>query len=311
MNTLGEKFMNTGIINEQQLQIEVDKLKTEFVETKDIYREVCVLLFFRYGITPTANKLYQYVRRGSMSAPAEALNKFWQELREKSRVRIERTDLPENVASMAGELVSNLWKEAQIYAQVEFNRTLVLNNQEMEKLKLETKLAISKSDELEVFLKNEQQSLKNALNRLSETEYSLAVNTNTLDLQKNSFNALKNDYDQLLNQITSIKASFSCDLDIYRETIEKAEIRYNALEKKSLLEIDNSRQLKTRLQKDLKALENKKNLEIKVLHSNHENTKKKYDALEQRFRSLEGKYTEVSKQLRISIKNANRASTKK
>ena len=42
--------MNTTFINEQQLQTEVDALKLQFLETKDIYREVCVLLFFRYGI---------------------------------------------------------------------------------------------------------------------------------------------------------------------------------------------------------------------------------------------------------------------
>ncbi|GAB3552032.1 hypothetical protein GCM10027343_37040 [Noviherbaspirillum agri] len=53
-----------------------------------------MLLFFRYGITPTTNKLYQLVRKGSMSAPAEALNKFWEDLRDKSRVRIEHRDLP-------------------------------------------------------------------------------------------------------------------------------------------------------------------------------------------------------------------------
>lgn len=35
------------------------------------------MLFFRYGITPTANKLYQLVRKGSMSAPSEALTRFW------------------------------------------------------------------------------------------------------------------------------------------------------------------------------------------------------------------------------------------
>lgn len=92
--------MNAIIVNEQQLQIEVEKLRGEFTETQDLYREVCVLLFFRYGITPTANKLYQYVRRGSMSAPADALNKFWSELREKSRVRIAnyRLKSPLNIA---------------------------------------------------------------------------------------------------------------------------------------------------------------------------------------------------------------------
>lgn len=48
--------MNAIIVNEQQLQIEIEKLRSEFTETQDLYREVCVLLFFRYGITPTANK---------------------------------------------------------------------------------------------------------------------------------------------------------------------------------------------------------------------------------------------------------------
>ena len=53
------------------------------------------MLFFRHGITPTASKLYQYVRKGSMSAPADALTKFLEELRSKARVQIDHPDLPE------------------------------------------------------------------------------------------------------------------------------------------------------------------------------------------------------------------------
>ena len=53
-----------------------------------------MLLFFRHGIAPTANRLYQLVKKGSMNAPAEALARFWATLREKSRVRIEHPDLP-------------------------------------------------------------------------------------------------------------------------------------------------------------------------------------------------------------------------
>jgi len=48
---------------ETEIQAEVDALRDRFPETKALYREVCALLFFRYGITPTANKLYQFVRR--------------------------------------------------------------------------------------------------------------------------------------------------------------------------------------------------------------------------------------------------------
>jgi hypothetical protein len=69
------------------------------------------------GLTPTANKLYQLVRKGSMSAPAEALARFWETLREKSRVRIEHPDLPQQLQGAAGEMVSALWQQAQAAAQ--------------------------------------------------------------------------------------------------------------------------------------------------------------------------------------------------
>ena len=49
---------------ETEILAEVDALKAKFADTRALYREVCVLLFFRHGITPTANKLYQYVRKG-------------------------------------------------------------------------------------------------------------------------------------------------------------------------------------------------------------------------------------------------------
>ncbi|CAE6841365.1 hypothetical protein R69888_06988 [Paraburkholderia haematera] len=82
------------------------------------YREVCALLFFRYGITPTANRLYQLVRRGSMGTPTAVLGEFWMELREKSRVRIDHPDLPADLGAAAGELVATLWTRATAAAGV-------------------------------------------------------------------------------------------------------------------------------------------------------------------------------------------------
>src|SRR5476651_2530719 len=100
-------------MNEKQLFVDIERLREQFQQTQDLYREVCTLLFFRYGMTPTANKLYQLVRKGSMTAPADALTKFWEDLREKSRVRIEHPDLPESLKSAAGDLTAVLWANAQ------------------------------------------------------------------------------------------------------------------------------------------------------------------------------------------------------
>jgi hypothetical protein len=109
--------MNTEANIERKLQAEIEALRDKFPNTQDLYNEVCILLFFRHGITPTANKLYQLVRKGSMSAPAEALGKFWADLREKSRVRIENPDLPEELKIAAGNMVGTLWANAQGLAQ--------------------------------------------------------------------------------------------------------------------------------------------------------------------------------------------------
>jgi hypothetical protein len=51
------------------------------------------------------------------AAPAEALAKFWEDLREKSRVRIEHPDLPDTLKAAAGDLVATIWIQAQAAAQ--------------------------------------------------------------------------------------------------------------------------------------------------------------------------------------------------
>jgi len=101
---------------EAQIASEIDALRRQFPQTRDLYREVCALLFFRYGITPTANRLYQYVRKGSMATPAQVLARFWSDLRERSRVRIDHPGLPPELGQTAGELVLQLWERAQAAA---------------------------------------------------------------------------------------------------------------------------------------------------------------------------------------------------
>ncbi len=101
------------IVTDTRIAADIDALRASHPDTRALYREVCGLLFFRYGITPTANKLYQYVRKGSMSTPAEVLGQFWSDLRERTRVRIDHPDLPEALRERAGDLVLELWGMAR------------------------------------------------------------------------------------------------------------------------------------------------------------------------------------------------------
>ncbi|WP_170833802.1 DNA-binding protein, partial [Acinetobacter baumannii] len=98
--------------NESQILADFAQLRDRFSHTQTLYKEVAALLFFRYGVTPTANKLYQLVRKGSMSAPAQALQTFWEDLRDKSRVRLDVADMPEELQTLTGDLLGRLWQEA-------------------------------------------------------------------------------------------------------------------------------------------------------------------------------------------------------
>lgn len=246
--------MNAIIVNEQQLQIEIEKLKIQFPDTKDIYREVCILLFFRYGITPTANKLYQYVRRGSMSAPAEALNKFWLELRDKSRIRIERNDIPETISLAAGDFVATLWSEAQKAAQAGFTDLIENATAEILKFKLESQLARQDAIKLQVQLDESNLELKKAKKLTSEADYLLQVNTTALVHQEKSLTELKIERDNFQQLLIDSKLSFSKDLEGVNLSLYKAEERYVALEKKSLLEVDRARQQIKSLEKEMLTL---------------------------------------------------------
>src|SRR6202049_4629736 len=109
--------MSDVVSQDAALAAEIDRLKAAFPKTRELYREVCALLFFRFGITPTANRLYQLVKRGSMGTPTDVLAEFWSALREKSRVRIEHPDLPAELQSATGELAAALWTRAVDMAQ--------------------------------------------------------------------------------------------------------------------------------------------------------------------------------------------------
>ena len=303
--------MNTVIINEQQLQSEIDALKPQFPDTKDIYREVCMLLFFRYGITPTANKLYQYVRRGSMSAPAEALNKFWLELRDKSRVRIERPDIPENIAVAAGDLISILWNEAQNAAQAGFSQLIAKASDEVLLYKGESEISREDLSKIQLTLNETEENLKIAIQRASEMEKLNVVDTSTLVAQEKSLKTLQIEKNELSSSMVNMKASFSKDITVISQSLNMAEERYTGLEKKSLLELDNLRQQVKKLDKQLSESRNKsasdQSLFIKSL-SKHQSV---ISELNEKTGILTGIVSELKKQLKLAERKIARYESNK
>src|ERR1700726_5104644 len=157
------------------LAAEIERLKAAFPKTRELYREVCTLLFFRYGITPTANRLYQLVKRGSMGTPTDVLAEFWRALREKSRVRLERPDLPAELQSATGELAAALWTRAVDMAQDQLATAQLEAQRSVADAQARQAQAEAERDQLRQELTGSAAALDGAQTRITELDQALAV----------------------------------------------------------------------------------------------------------------------------------------
>lgn len=236
---------------EAQIQSEIDLLRNRVEDTQELYREACTLLFFRFGVTPTANKLYQYVRKGSMSAPAQALARFWEELRDKSRVRIESPDLPDTLRESAGELLATIWKQALASAQ-----------QELEIFRSESRAAVLRAEEEKLRIGQTLEGNNRELERLralvqETTERQEQAQAALIEerTQKIALDAqLRTAHSRLEDSARALAAArqdFAAELEKMRQALALAEERCQATEKRALLAIDQERTLAAQTQKEL------------------------------------------------------------
>jgi chromosome segregation ATPase len=240
-------------LNEPQLLLEVSQLREQFPHTQDLYREVCTVLFFRHGITPTTNKLYQLVRKGSMSAPAEALTKFWQDLREKSRVRIEHPDLPEAVKNAAGEMTAALWTQSLASAQ----ESLAAYRDQAQARALAAESGQAAAEvRLQAAIENVQhagEELRVVRQHVQELGQQLAASGATTAALEVQLRQAQQDNEVHQQRLAEARREFSAELDKLRSAAVLAEERMAAAEKRALLEIDRERTLAVLAQKNLEA----------------------------------------------------------
>ncbi|MBA4108721.1 MAG: hypothetical protein C0487_03875 [Leptothrix sp. (in: Bacteria)] len=236
---------------ESEIQSEIESLKERFSETKALYREVCALLFFRHGITPTASKLYQYVRKGSMSAPADALTKFWEELRDKARVQIDHPDLPEALKLAAADAVQTLWGQATELARTELGSLRVEAQAESAKALAE----LEAEQERASGLKAQTHELQG---RLEDLAAQLQARSTELESERRAHaaitartEALQRQVGELQTQQELIRADFSAELEKGRAAIETANERAVAAERRALREIDQERSGRAAAEKQL------------------------------------------------------------
>mgnify|MGYP001601373220 CR=1 FL=1 len=234
-----------------EIQSEIDALKARFTETKALYREVCALLFFRYGITPTGSKLYQYVRKGSMNAPADALALFWKELRSKARVQIDHPDLPEALKIATAEAVQVLWGQATELARADLAALRIESQSAIQQAATEMANSEARCAALEVQSQTRASQLVERADQLRQVAAELEAERRTHVGTAARVQELQTQVSSLQQQLVQARTDFSEELAKGRAAIDATTERATAAERKALLEIDQVRTSKSVMEKQL------------------------------------------------------------
>jgi chromosome segregation ATPase len=186
-----------------------------------------------------------------MSAPAEALTKFWEDLREKSRIRVEHPDLPDELKTSAGELTAALWDKAQALAQ----ESLLAYRREAEAAVLEARSAQETADgQRDLALReaaSAQESLRQTGDQVRALEQQVAAQGATREALEQRIERAGQEVLRLQAALDEARREFSAELEKQRAVAHLAEERFQAAEGRALLEIDRERTLAGKLQKEL------------------------------------------------------------
>src|SRR5882757_4457908 len=217
--------MSDVLSSDAALAAEIERLKVAFPRTRELYREVCALLFFRFGITPTANRLYQLVKRGSMGTPTAVLGEFWTELREKSRVRIDHPDLPADLQAAAGELVATLWTRSTASAQAALDA--LRTETEAEKVAARDAVASLQAElgRTETALEQRTSALLAAQVRIRDLEQAQAAGEATRQALETEIGRQQDEIGARDRALVQVRADFSAELEKLRGSAELAEER--------------------------------------------------------------------------------------
>ncbi|MCD9231445.1 DNA-binding protein [Ralstonia pseudosolanacearum] len=234
-------FDPVSTTEDQALQADITALRGRFTDTRELYREVCALLFFRYGVTPTANKLYSLVRKGSMSTPTDVLNRFWQDLRDKTRVKIDHPDLPDAIKQVAAEAVLTIWQAASAAAATELAALRAEARHQAHAAETARDQAAAESEATRQAAAAAQAQLEAVRAQLADLQDALVAERQAHAATDARLQEARRQLDEAARQLTDARAEFGAQLDRERDRADAADARAASHEKRALREIDQER----------------------------------------------------------------------
>jgi chromosome segregation ATPase len=101
----------------EELRREIENMRANGARRQELSQHACKRLFFDFGIRPSIAAVREFTQTGSASDIPKDIDAFWTRIRATSRVRIAEGAIPDALQERAGELLGQLFAEAQLGAR--------------------------------------------------------------------------------------------------------------------------------------------------------------------------------------------------
>lgn len=237
---------------------EVVALSERIQDNRELVREVASLLF-RSGERPSANRIYQLIRRGSMGTVNDELGKWWDALREKLDIRVTNPNVPPALLTKQGELVGQMWDMAMAKATEEFE---IIQAEAQARVDA---AEVGRSD-AEAQARAQKDAADTANVRREEIEQALAAERSAreaalaeVERWRQQSESVALDMERARSEYTvnmeRAQAEFSAQLEAQRTALERTERQFDDMRKQNMLEIDAIRTRNVEIREALKKSE--------------------------------------------------------
>jgi len=192
---------------EQKLHAEVEAIKQANPETRMLIRETASLLFFRYGETPTANGLYQLLRKGSMTTYTDELKRFWTDIRDRTELRLSHPDIPPVLLEKFGTVLSEVWALAQQGASASLEEHRRESDLRVSEAQEQARIVQMDADRFRTASEDATQEATRANQAREKTEIQFSELSGRHEEIQGRVNALVNENQRLTNEIESLRTA--------------------------------------------------------------------------------------------------------
>lgn len=240
--TLSSNSALTNSERDLKIRLDVRELALQHKDSRRLSREVCRLLFYRYGETPNANRIYSLTRKGSLTTISEEVASFWQSLREQTQVHIPCPGLTADAAERMGSFLTGLIAdiEQRLNGELDVHRQAAQDEVRLVRLELQSvREASAALQEAAHRQKIElQERLTSAQDQIAGLQQQLARETATSALLRDETQAWERRAVAAQSQAQETQALFAQEVANLGEALAAAEARASGAEQHALDRIE-------------------------------------------------------------------------